>query len=719
MATPTGDLRLLINAVLDGRASEDDFRALEEAAKADPRVIAQYVDAMNLHASMHWDYGGVGENGSAAAANVPATLSHGYSGTPATRRSSLAALLGLAALLLVALTLFRPSLDGSQDNLLVDNKSEDLKPTPTVPEPVIAPEVMSPPEPVVAANNGSNEIRSSETPDLASASGSANGSLATMTNGAAVPSAVSNNHGTQAAVTENAAVSKVAPNIGSAQLVSYINGQLQQRWRDEGITPSPQAEPLAWLRRASLDLRGRIPTRDEIESFLAGSEARRREEYVESTLADDDFAEHFATVWSNLLVGRSSQRAVYRDRLRGYLSDAFAANRSWGDVAGELVAAEGPEQNPPTNFLLAHLNNEAVPATAITSRVLLGRQLQCSQCHSHPFNDWKQDQFWELNAFFQQCEVEQREGTAGESIQVLVDRQAGGPTFFETRRGLMQVAYPIYGGERIDESPTVNRRSELARLIVAGEKTDLAEAMVNRMWSHFMGVAFTQEVDDLGPHAAISHPELLDRLTREFVASGYDVKQLVRWITSSAPYQLSADWTEANSFDRPEIGEPALFSRMYEKSLSPEQLYDSLVTAAAGPDAVVSELPSRGDWVAEFYAAQENEENSEMSTFEATSSVALELMNGKLVSLLVAAPESVALTDVLTMKASEDERLNAISLLVLGRAPSAAEKKTLKKVLRPTIDAYSQELPRVAAAQEGFRDLFWAYVNSSEFAVNR
>lgn len=283
----------------------------------------------------------------------------------------------------------------------------------------------------------------------------------------------------------------------------------------------------------------------------------------------------------------------------------------------------------------------------------------------------------------------------------------------------MQVAYPIFGGERVDESRDVRRREELARLIVTGDKTDLAVAMVNRVWAHFHGAGFTRDIDDIGPHAAVSHPELLDRLAREFVASDYDVKQLISWVTGSAAYQLSGELGSGNSFDRPEAGETALFSRVYEKSLSPEQLYDSLVTAAAGPRRRVPGLPSRSEWVAEFYAAQENEENGEMSTFEASPSVALELMNGSLISSLVNSPKARALTDVLTLDGNEDDRLDALSLLVLGRTATGPEKATLRKVLRPTIKMYARELPGTRAVEEGYRDLFWAYVNSSEFAVNR
>lgn len=710
MPTPAANLRLIIDAILDGRATADELRFLEQAAQADPSVVTQYVDAVNVHASMVWDHGNVDADIPAVTETTPAGRFAGFAGTGNGSRWTQSAV-ALAAIAIVAFVVASPW-TATPDQPVVDN-TNGLNPL----DPRDVPAPTTPKAPATTVADAVADAEPVE--NISESPAKPTASVATTSTPPIVPRDSSATMASNAKPEPKVETPDVVPSAKPMPLVAFVDQSISERWRDEGIKPSPLAEPTTWLRRASLDLKGRIPTRGEIESFLTAPEKSRREDFVAAALASGEYADHFATVWSNLLVGRSSKRAANRERLHGYLVDAFGENRSWGDIAGELVAAEGTEQNPPTNFLLAHLNNEAVPATAITARVLLGRQIQCTQCHSHPFNDWKQDQFWELNAFFQQCEVEERTNDAGDVVRTLVDREAGGPTFFETRRGLMQVAYPIYAGERIDEDPTIKRRSELARLIVTGEKTDLAEAMVNRLWSHFMGTAFTREIDDLGPHAMISHPEVLDRLTKDFVASGYDIKQLVTWIMQSQPYQLSGQWSEANAIDRPEIGESPLFSRVYEKPLSPEQLYDSLVTAAAGPRAAIPGLPSRDEWVAEFYAAQDNEENGEMSTFEASPSVALELMNGKLISHLVTSPQASALTDVLTMRVSEDERLDAISMLVLGRESTPTEKKTLRKVLRPTIEAYSQELPRIAASREGFRDLFWAYVNSSEFTVNR
>src|SRR5690606_9453060 len=130
---------------------------------------------------------------------------------------------------------------------------------------------------------------------------------------------------------------------------------------------------------------------------------------------------------------------------------------------------------------------------------------------------------------------------------------------------------------KVDPGPAVDRREELARLMTSGEQPLIAPAIVNRMWGHFFGYGFTRPVDDMGPHNPPTHPVLLERLAAEFVAHGYDLKQLIRWICLSRPYQLTSRFGADNAVDDPAVGETPLFSHVYLKSLEAEQLYDSLI----------------------------------------------------------------------------------------------------------------------------------------------
>ena len=312
--------------------------------------------------------------------------------------------------------------------------------------------------------------------------------------------------------TDTGAHAKGADRSDEAEdVVAFVDLRLKKGWKTAGIKPSPPAGDAEWLRRVYLDLSGHIPPETAVDAFLDGT--AKRSDVVDQLLKQPDFARNWATIWANLLVGRQPRApGVSRDMLEKFLRDSFAANTPWNEVVYELVSAEGtPEHNPATNFLLAHLNNDAVPATAMTARLLLGIQVQCTQCHDHPFQSEKQNRFWELKSFFQQTEMASVPGSA------MGSRRPTGPpacrpcpswsrgkwaaqSYYETRRGEMRVAYPIYAGHKIDPGPSVNRRRELARLIAKEDDRQVALAFVNRTWQHFFGYGFTRPVDDMGPH---------------------------------------------------------------------------------------------------------------------------------------------------------------------------------------------------------------------------
>ena len=190
-------------------------------------------------------------------------------------------------------------------------------------------------------------------------------------------------------------------------VVGYVDAAIKRSWKTASIEPSPLAGDAEWLRRVYLDTVGHIPSEEAVNAFLDDDGPQKRAGVVEKLLKDSGYARYWATVWTNLLVGRQPRVAgISREGLEKFLRDSFAANVGWNEVVFELVSAEGSaDQNPAANFLLAHLNNEAVPATALTARLFLGLQVQCAQCHDHPFHADKQNRFWELNSFFQQTEM--------------------------------------------------------------------------------------------------------------------------------------------------------------------------------------------------------------------------------------------------------------------------------------------------------------------------
>ncbi|MEM9701136.1 MAG: DUF1549 domain-containing protein, partial [Planctomycetota bacterium] len=201
------------------------------------------------------------------------------------------------------------------------------------------------------------------------------------------------------------------------RIVAAIDAALENGWAEAETAPSPVAEPGEWLRRAWLDLAGHAPPPEEVQRFLADESPNRHEYELDRLLSGDAFASHLAERWTTALVGRVPRDGVDRAGLRSHLTDQFARNVGWDLVAAELIAATGDvSSEPAANFLVAHVNNQAVPATAVTSRVLLGTQVQCMQCHDHPQNrgaEWSQERFWELNAFFKGADVVSRKTPDG------------------------------------------------------------------------------------------------------------------------------------------------------------------------------------------------------------------------------------------------------------------------------------------------------------------
>lgn len=532
--------------------------------------------------------------------------------------------------------------------------------------------------------------------------------------------------GTQSNVADSTNLAETSPTERPPRraIVDFINTRLAEVWSESEVEPSPVADDSEWLRRAYLDIAGRIPTTTEAEKFFADKSADKRSKLIDHLLDDPTYAEHLATVWTNLLVGRAPEREIDRDALGRFLREQFWNNRPWTETVKELVAAEGSEhENGASNFLLAHLNNQAVPATAITARIFLCEQVQCSQCHIHPIvKDWGQEQFWELNAFFNQTAIVEntKSGPDGKRRveRSLVSKPVGEETYYETLGGVMRVAYPKFDGKEIDTGAATNRRRELARLMSEGDRPQMAAAFVNRMWAQFFGRGFTTPVDDMGPHNPPSHPEILEALTEEFVKSGYDVKQLVRWLCETRLYQLTSKGTEKNVADSAEEGDAPLFSRMYVKPLTAEQLFDSLISSTradqSGVETWSDAAARRKEWLGQFYTALQNEENSDSTTFDGSLPQALVMMNGELVREAMSGRPGTFLNEVLLSRGGDVEKLRRLSLSTLSREPTPAEIAAFKQIVRQSARVAGPQV----AMNEGLGDAYWAFLNSAEFLVN-
>lgn len=541
-----------------------------------------------------------------------------------------------------------------------------------------------------------------------------------------------------------------------AEIVARINELIRAGWSDNEVKPSPRATDEEFARRTTLDILGHIPDYHKLMVFLEDESLGKREQLVNDLLDNDAYIRNWTGIWGNLLVGRANNRGGGRAALDRWLRQAFYTNMPYDKFVRELILAQGNSQeNGAVVFLASHLNDGAIPATSITSKLFLGRQVQCTQCHDHPFNDWKQSQFWGMNAFFRGT---RRQGNAMNGV-TLTDSPAPETIDFERRNGLMVTTMRTFfdgtSGDEAEFKVTIDpfknvkgRNTEttprqlLAEFMLDPKKPYIAETQVNRMWDHFFGFGFTKPIDDMGPHNTPSHPELVAYLAKQFQEAGYDNKRLVRWITNSEAYNLTSQSIEENEYDNPVAGNMPLFTKMYPKQFRAEQLYDSLLIATAANEVnrnAEQAEAQRQTWLRQFVQTFGTDENDESSSFNGTIPQALLLMNGQLMqnalsggrgSLIARVlastdgrlsdkeappPKSARAQQLAQLRAAKARgknvaaKIETLFLVALSRKPSEAEMAAFNEVYQ-TSDYRD--------ATQGLQDVFWAVLNSNEFIIN-
>lgn len=558
-------------------------------------------------------------------------------------------------------------------------------------------------------------------------------------------------------------------------VVARIDERIRQGWTANNLRPSPQATDAEWCRRVYLDLIGRVPTVKELDQFLSNKSRTRRKELVDQLLGSeyqDTFVEHWTAIWTNILIGRTGgqdrRTLTSREGMSDFVRNSLAANKPYDVFTSELLTATGASQpyndtpedpyNGAVNFLIEKMDEGGIQATAKTAEIFLGTAVQCTQCHNHPFNEYRQNQFWELNAFFRQARTEREQDPENENRRLgylvnrdyagegrmlyrdgrseifleerngqLVDRDAQqvseSPIYYELRNGQVEVAYPVFiDGTALEDVLAdresefgnsgylehVDRRQELARLVVESREFD--QAIVNRLWAHFLGYGFTKPIHDMGPHNQPSHPELLDELGEAFRASGFNLQSLQRWIVLSEPYSLSSRISKKNRQDDPALGVAPQFSRFYVRQMQAEQLYESLLTATQADETYAGERRDqmRARWLQQFSTAFGTDDGGETSTFNGSIPQTLMMMNGDLVRRACSTDSGSFLDQVANnWEMSNREKIQYLYRAALARMPSKEETKVCNALLA------SRQGDVVGTLQ----DIWWAVLNSNEFIL--
>jgi hypothetical protein len=539
-----------------------------------------------------------------------------------------------------------------------------------------------------------------------------------------------------------------APSANLTEMVDFINARLKAGWQANKLMPARRCDDYEFIRRASIDVIGRIARPEEITAFLreSGASETRRAKLIERLLASDEYPRYWGSLWSNWLLTRSGAfgRGKYKEEMQDWLKDQFSLNVPYDRLVNSLLTATGKNsENGATNFVLAHVGLpvpparhseegyfEMVPLTSRVTRLFLGVQTQCTQCHDHPFNKkLLQPHFWGINAYLRQVK---RIGTPpaltgqgrmrvdGPTLELAddpsVDRDA--LVFYETRSGKeLQTKATFLDGSKIssredngskDPISGLERRQELADRIIA--YPTFAKAYVNRIWAHFFGRGFTSPIDDFNSENEPTNPELLDGLAEKFKHYGYNQKDLIRWICNSNAYSLSCVANRSN--EKPDS--EALFCRMPLKAMSPESLLESLLVATQSEATkdLDAKKALREKWMNNLIANFGDDEGNEVS-FNATVVQALLMMNGQDINDAIAPKE-------------RDKGTVARAYKKHGSNPRAVIKELYLAALNrpPTYREYEKVLSAAASRRRDkdplavYQDVFWALLNSNEFILN-
>ena len=377
---------------------------------------------------------------------------------------------------------------------------------------------------------------------------------------------------------------------------NYIDGHVADKLKRMKIVQSGLCTDSEFIRRVYLDLTGLPPTADQVRAFTADKTDVKGKRYklIDQLIGTDDFVDHWTNKWADLLqVNRKFLAPQGATAFRSWIRTEIAANTPYNEFAHKVLTAEGSNKD---NAAASYFKILRTPQDTMenTTHLWMAIRFNCNKCHDHPFEKWTQDQYYETAAFFAQFGLKADPasgnskigGTAVEGAkplyEVVFDKPAGDIT--HDRTGV--IAPPKFPFECDFEVPEkATRRQQLAAWITSPDNPYFARSYVNRVWGYLNGVGLIEPLDDIRAGNPASNPELLDDLTKKFVASGFNVRELMRNICQSRTYQLSIATNEWNADDKTN------YSHAMPKRLTAEVLYDA-IHLVTGSSPVIPGVPA-------------------------------------------------------------------------------------------------------------------------------
>lgn len=508
---------------------------------------------------------------------------------------------------------------------------------------------------------------------------------------------------------------------------NFIDGHIFTKLKSLRMNPSPICSDEDFIRRAYLDLLGKLPEPEEARRFVKDSDPEKRARLVDLLLERPEFADFWALKWGDLL--RLEERSLDSKGVQVFhrwVRDSIADNRPWDEFVQDLLASTGSTyQNPPANFYRAIRKTNA--RSEAVAQVFLGLRLQCAQCHNHPFDRWTQKDYYDWGSLFSRIDYKvlqnrRRDSNDGHEFvgeQVVFMAREGGMTNPENG----QPAHPRFlDAEEAIDPDAVNELRELAEWVTSPRNPWFAKAQANRIWYHLMGRGLVEPIDDFRSTNPASHPALLEELAEYWVANDYSLRSLIRRIMNSRAYQLSSAPNKTNA------GDHMNFSHVLPRRLSAEQMLDSQ-SQVLGVPLVFEGLPE-GTRAAQLPGAlpdkRRGRRGSELQTFldvfgkpprlltcecersdETSMSQAFLLISGPVLNDMLTDKDN-RLQSMLDGNWDHSEMVDELYWAALTRAPGEQEMKRATDLL----DESAPDQKRQA-----LEDIAWSLLNAKEFLL--
>ncbi len=506
-----------------------------------------------------------------------------------------------------------------------------------------------------------------------------------------------------------------------------IDALISKELKDSGIKPAPLTTDEQFLRRVMLDLTGELPVPADVTEFVADKDPAKRAKLIDKLLASDEYAEHWARYWRDVIGSRATnqQARLLVRPFEKWMTERLKQNKSWADITRALLTAKGKIEYTDDGthgdlYFLLSKNGVAGPEerAAETSRIFLGIQIQCAQCHDHPHDVWKRHQFHELTAYFARDRERLVRDTSnadakqarfvGLELVSLPFAEHRMPSKTDPRQGTVMSPRFLDGKAPRRANTDQERRQALADAVVSKDNYWFAGAYANRVWGELMGQSFYTPVDDMGPQKEVVLGPVLARLAASFRATDYDMQALLRTVCNTQAYQRQTRLGESTS-------EHLQFAAVYPARLRADALWESLVGVLGqfgGPGGLRPGMggPFAGRFglEAQFKGEFNFDPSTKADEVEGSIPQALMLMNNPQISAKIQARGANLLGRILTAYPDNDEALRVVYLRALARKPTDRETQRCRDYIK-----------KAESRAEAFEDILWALINSTEFQTKR